>query len=119
MYEYEMDPTKTVGATERTRDAARDGRTDGRTEWNQYAPQQLRCAGGIFTNINLSDDCFVHVIDWLTAEGQNFGHAAENGKLSQHSPNKQTGKVRKGLNENLSVNVQASHIWPNVSPPWD
>ena len=26
MYEYEMDPTKTVGATERTRDA---GRTDG------------------------------------------------------------------------------------------
>ena len=33
MYKYEMDPTRTVGATERTRDA---GRTDGRTEWNQY-----------------------------------------------------------------------------------
>ena len=42
MYKYEMDPTKTVGATERTRDT---GRTDGRTEWNQYTPQQLRCAG--------------------------------------------------------------------------
>ena len=35
MYTYEMDPTKTVGATERTRDA---GRMDGRTEWNQYTP---------------------------------------------------------------------------------
>ena len=30
MYEYQMDPTKTVGATEQTRDAGRkDGRTDG------------------------------------------------------------------------------------------
>ena len=44
MYKYEMDPTRTVGATERTRDA---GRTDGQTEWNQYnTPQQLRCVGG-------------------------------------------------------------------------
>ena len=35
MYKYEMDPTRTVGATERTRDAGRtEGRTDGRTEWN-------------------------------------------------------------------------------------
>ena len=42
MYKYEMDPTKTVGATERKRDA---GRTDGRTDGNQYTPQQLRCAG--------------------------------------------------------------------------
>ena len=33
MYKYEMDPTKTVGATERTRDAGRtDGQTDGRTD---------------------------------------------------------------------------------------
>ena len=52
MYKYEMDATKTVGATERTRDAGRtdgqtDGRTDGRMEWNQYTPQQLRCAKGI------------------------------------------------------------------------
>ena len=58
MYKYEMDPTRTVGATERTRDAGltldgcgTDGRTDRRTEWNQYPPppppQQLRCAGGM------------------------------------------------------------------------
>ena len=48
MYEYEMDSTRTAGATERTRDAGRtDGQTDGRMEWNQYTPQQLRCAGGI------------------------------------------------------------------------
>ena len=33
MYKYEMDPTKNVGATERTRDAGRtDGRTDGRMD---------------------------------------------------------------------------------------
>ena len=35
VYKCEIDPTKTVGATERTRDV---GRTDGRTEWNQYTP---------------------------------------------------------------------------------
>ena len=30
MYEYEMDPTRTVGATEQTLDVGRmDGRTDG------------------------------------------------------------------------------------------
>ena len=53
MYEYEMDPTRTVGATERTRDAGRtDGRTDGQTEWNQYTPQQLRCVGGIIITIH-------------------------------------------------------------------
>ena len=44
MYLYEMDPTRTVGATDRTRDA---GRTDGRMEWNHYIPQKLRCAAGI------------------------------------------------------------------------
>ena len=60
MYEYEMDPTRTVEATARTWDAGRtrdergtdgrtDGQTDGRTELNQYTPQQLRCAGGIIT----------------------------------------------------------------------
>ena len=33
MYKYEMDPTRTVGATERTQDAGRtDGRTDGQTD---------------------------------------------------------------------------------------
>ena len=31
MHRYEMDPTRTVGATERTQDA---GRTDGRSETN-------------------------------------------------------------------------------------
>ena len=51
MHKYEMDPTRTVEATERRRDAGqmRDGQTDGltegRTEWNQYTPQQLCCAG--------------------------------------------------------------------------
>ena len=33
IYKYELDPTRTVGATERTRDAGRtDGRMDGRTD---------------------------------------------------------------------------------------
>ena len=46
MYKYEMDPTRTIGATEWTRDAGQtdgqtDGRTDRRMEWNQYTPQQL------------------------------------------------------------------------------
>ena len=51
MHKYEMDPTRTVGATERTRHAGRtDGRTDRRTDRktdgvNQYTPQQLWCAG--------------------------------------------------------------------------
>ena len=31
IYKYEMDPARTVGATERTRDV---GRTDGRLQWN-------------------------------------------------------------------------------------
>ena len=39
-----MDRTKTVGATERTRDA---GRTDGRTDRRTDRVKQLRCAGGI------------------------------------------------------------------------
>ena len=29
MYKYEMDPTRTVGATEQTQDAGMDGRMDG------------------------------------------------------------------------------------------
>ena len=36
MYKYVIDPTRTVGATDRTQDA---GRMDGRMEWNQYSPQ--------------------------------------------------------------------------------
>ena len=42
MYKYEMDPTRTVCATERTRDA---GRTDGQTEWNQYTPPTTSLCG--------------------------------------------------------------------------
>ena len=37
MHKYEMDPTRTVSATEQTRHAGQtDGRTDRQTEWNQY-----------------------------------------------------------------------------------
>ena len=47
MYKYEMDPTRTVGATEWTLDAGRtdrqkDGRTDRQSETN-IPPQQLCC----------------------------------------------------------------------------
>ena len=52
MYKYEMDSTRTVEATERTRDVGRmrdgrgmDGRTDGRTEWNQYTPNNFVVQG--------------------------------------------------------------------------
>ena len=56
MYKYEMDPTRTVGATERTHDAGwTDGQTNKRTdrpmEWNQYTPPQLRCARGMIIMI--------------------------------------------------------------------
>ena len=50
MYKYEMDPTRTVGATERTRDAGRmqDGRRrDERTDGVKpiYPPTTLLCGG--------------------------------------------------------------------------
>ena len=50
MYKYEMDPTRTVGATERTRDAGRtdgrtDGQTDGRSETNIPPNNYWRCNG--------------------------------------------------------------------------
>ena len=59
MCKYEMDRTRTVGATEQTQDAGRmdrrtDGRMDRRTEWNQYTPLQLRCIGDI-NKANLRD----------------------------------------------------------------
>ena len=44
MYKYEMDPTRTVGATEQTQDA-------GRTETNIITPQQLRWAEVYIENI--------------------------------------------------------------------
>ena len=67
MYKYEMDPSRTVQATERTRDAGRmrDGRTDGwsdgRMEWNQYTPQQLCLAGGIITILMCYTWCNIFV----------------------------------------------------------
>ena len=47
MYKYEMDPTRSVGAREQTRDAGQtDRRTDGRSDTNiPTPPQQLCCAG--------------------------------------------------------------------------
>ena len=47
MYKYEMDPTKTMGTTERTRDA---GRTDGRTDGVKpvYPPTTSLYNDGIF-----------------------------------------------------------------------
>ena len=61
MYKYEVDPARNVGATERTRDAGRmDRRTDGRMEWNQYTPQQLRCAEGIMLAYS-TNACMCHL----------------------------------------------------------
>ena len=51
MYKYEMDPTRTVGATEQTcdvewtRDGRTDKRTDGRMKWNQYTPNNFVVRG--------------------------------------------------------------------------
>ena len=51
MYRYEMDPTRTVGATEQTWDEGRtDGRTNRRTDRRSETnipPQQLSCVEGI------------------------------------------------------------------------
>ena len=55
MYKYEMDPTRTVGTTERTQ--------DGRTDWNQYTPQQLRCVVGITRTIRTP--AFWDTASWL------------------------------------------------------
>ena len=50
MYKYEMDATRTVGATERTR--MRDGRTDGQKDGvKPIYPQQFRCVEGIIKPI--------------------------------------------------------------------
>ena len=49
MCKYEMDSTRTVGATERTQGA---GRTDGQTELNQYTHHQLCCAGYNYDALN-------------------------------------------------------------------
>ena len=54
MYKYKMDPTRTVGATERTLDAGQmDGGTDGGTDgMKPIYPQHLCCAQGIIKSIN-------------------------------------------------------------------
>ena len=55
MYKYEMDPTRIVGATERTRDARRmDRKMDGRMDRvKPIYPQQLHCVGG-YNNTEMS-----------------------------------------------------------------
>ena len=73
MYEYEMDPTRTVGATEQTRDVGQmdeqmDRQTEGRMEWNQYTPQQLRCARGIITLVFTG--LFINIMDHMPAGGR-------------------------------------------------
>ena len=49
MYKYEMDPTRTLGATEQARDAGQtDGQTDGWTDgWSKtiYPPTTSLCGG--------------------------------------------------------------------------
>ena len=68
MYKYEMDPSRTVGTTEQTRDVGRtDGQTDGRSETNN-SPQQLRCAGGIITTaiIMICDSQHAFMLHFVT-----------------------------------------------------
>ena len=60
MYEYEMDPTRTEGATEQTSDVRRtDRQMDGRTDWMKpMYPQQPHCEGGI----NMINLCIYYLI---------------------------------------------------------
>ena len=60
MYKYEMDPTRTVGATEQICDV---GRMDGRTEWNQYTPNNFVVRGVYWT------DYFVEIYDYCLRRG--------------------------------------------------
>ena len=67
MYKYEMDPTRTVDATEQTWDAGRmDRQTDGQTDGvKQIYPQQLRCVYyKVKTEIKnkLISDHFVYIV---------------------------------------------------------
>ena len=48
MYKYDMDPIRTVGTTERTRDG---GRTDGLTDGVKPIPLQLHCVEGIINHV--------------------------------------------------------------------
>ena len=60
MYKYEMDPTRTVGATEQTRDA---GRTDGRMDGVKpiYPPTTSLC-GGYNNSHTFSDDKAINMM---------------------------------------------------------
>ena len=72
MYKYEMDPTRTVGATERTQDA---GQTDGRSDTNP--PQTLT---PVKPRRSLSCSCWVWKSSWtgsgLTAAGFETGSSS-------------------------------------------
>ena len=81
MYEYEMDPIRTVGTTAWTRDAGgTDGRTDRWMEWNQYTPpppppppQQLHCAGGIMRYTFIFVFVFSSIIKCVFVANQMIG----------------------------------------------
>ena len=68
LYKYEMDPTRTLSATERTRDAGRmDRRTDGRTEWNQYTPPTTSFVN--YWEISQYDLSILHTTGWTLVGG--------------------------------------------------
>ena len=64
MYKYEMDPTRTVGATEQTRDVGwMDWQKDIRSETNiPPPPQQLCCGEGIKILLWWGCDCYLLLI---------------------------------------------------------
>ena len=63
MYKYEKDPTRTLGATERIRNAGRaDGRTDGQSETN-IPPTTSLCGG-----YNDTHDTVTHPYPFLNVQ---------------------------------------------------
>ena len=69
MNKYEMDPTRTVGATEQTRNAGQtDRQMDGWTRWNQYTPKQLRCVGGITIQSRPNKVCRYHMTKIISGD---------------------------------------------------
>ena len=76
MCKYEKDPTRIVGATERTRDA---GPTDGWSEAN-IPPQQLCCVWGInMFNENHEE------LNYHYCQSSNISHTLAGNKLADHS----------------------------------
>ena len=84
MYKYEMDPTRTVGATEQTRDAGRtDGLTDGRSETN--IPLTTSLCGGI---INCATQECLWIITVTSCEGHDVWNIRQQlGNASNMSKN--------------------------------